>query len=143
MFERLAAFKCAQLPETMHWAKPLKTIWEKIAPSPSYLNRVANILAIFLSKKSGGRYLDTFNPVRTSDIREGNPKNLFEPARRINFNGISLAIPKCSEEILCARYGSWQEWPSEEHRNPTHSDGGVIDSEKDYSEYLGGETHVR
>lgn len=136
VFERLAAFKCARIPETMRWAKPVKAIWEKIAPPSSYFNRAANVVARILSKKNGSRYLDTFNPVRASDMRAGNLRNLFEPARRINFNGLSLSIPRCSEEILYARYGSWQEWPAVEDRIPIHSEGGVIDTERDYAEYL-------
>ena len=142
-FERMAALKCARLPNSMKSLKPLKWIWEVIAPPASSFNKMGNFFARFLSRKNGDRYLDTFAPDREEKIRAGWKVDYFEPARRINFKGCQLAIPKCSEEILRAYYGNWRDWPPEEDRAPVHSEGGVIDTEKDYTEYLKEDAYVK
>lgn len=141
LFERMAALKCARLPESMKWLKPIKWIWEALAPSSSCFNRMGNFFARLLSCK-GGRYLDTFSTDRSARARAGWKVDLFEPSNRICFEGHRLSVPKCSEKILDGYFGNWQDWPSEKDRAPVHSDGGVIDTERDYSEYLKEDCHV-
>ncbi|MDO5304274.1 MAG: LicD family protein [bacterium] len=140
-FERMAALKCARLPESMKLFKPFKWIWEFFTPSASCFNRIGNFFARCLSYR-GGRYLDTFSTDRSSRASAGWKVDLFEPHKRVSFEGHELSVPKCSEEILGAYFGAWQEWPPEEERKPIHSDGGVIDTERDYTEYLKDCCHV-
>ena len=96
---------------------------------------MANAVARLLSGDSGV-YMSTFCTNRTPGERRGWDKSLFDPPRRVAFEGVQLNVPNESEKLLEQRFGKWNELAPEKYRWPVHSDGGVIDVSKDYHEYL-------
>lgn len=135
VFERMAAFSCAKLPRKMRLLSPVQKIWQMLGITPSFFSRVANLSARIMSGH-GGRYIETFNTERTFACRRGFEVKLFDPLRRVDFEGVPLCVPAAAEQILKLFYGDWKAWPPEEDRLPVHSKGGVIDTRKDYSCYL-------
>ena len=133
-FERLTAFSCARLPWGGACLAVVQKVWMCIFP-PSFFAMLANMSARLFSGKSGV-YICTFCPIRTKGERHGWRKEQFGVPRRVQFDGVLLNAPEMSEGLLDSLYGRWREFPPEDKRIPVHSDGGIVDVHRDYSEYL-------
>lgn len=132
--DRMTAFTCTELPGALKVLKPAQWIWQKWLV-PSFFAKLANVVARALSGRSGV-YMSTFCTNRTVGEQKGWDKALFDPLRRVPFEGVLLRVPNQSEQILEQRFGDWNEMPPESGRWPVHSDGGVVDVDRDYSTYL-------
>ena len=133
-FERLTAFSCANLPSKLRFLRPLQKLWMRLFPA-SIFARIGNAVARSLSGHSGV-YMNTFCTIRSKVDRRGWNASLFGEGRRIHFDGVLLSSPDKSKKVLELLYGKWDELPSEKSRYPIHSDGGIIDTCRDYKEYL-------
>lgn len=134
VMDRVTAFTSANLPRKISILRPVQWVWQKVF-TPSFFARMANAMARLLSGSSG-IYMSTFCTNRTTGERKGWDKTLFDPPRKILFEGVELNVPNKSEQLLDQRFGNWHELPPEKYRWPVHGDGGVIDVNKDYREYL-------
>ena len=134
MLDRLTAFTCANLPDGLKMLRPVQMLWQKLF-LPSQFARMANAFARLLSGRSGV-YMSTFCTNRTSGERKGWDKTLFDPPRRVSFEGVQLNVPNESEKLLEQRFGDWNELPPEQWRWPVHGDGGVVDINCDYHKYM-------
>lgn len=134
MLDRVTAFTCANLPRKVSFLRPIQWVWQKIF-TPSFFARVANAMARILSGQSGV-YMSTFCTNRTAGEKKGWNKKLFDPPRRVWFEGFELNVPNKSEVLLEQRFGNWHEFPPEKYRWPIHGEGGIVDVSRDYREYL-------
>ena len=132
--ERLTAFSSAKLPRAMRFLLPVQMLWQGVFPA-SFWARCANWLARFLSN-NGDLYVNTFSTIRLLTESSGFGIDLFEPAIRTKFEGVTLCIPNASGKILGRLYGDWNGLPQEDKRFPVHSAGGIVDVHKDYSFYI-------
>ena len=133
-FERLCAFSVARLPFKLRWMSPCQRLWQRCFRA-SLWAKWGNCLACWLSGNSGS-YVSTFITIRNGLKRAMDAKFDFEPARRIDFSGITLSIPANAERVLQNRYGDYLKPPSDENRIQTHASSGVISTTQDYHEFL-------
>ena len=134
LFERMQAFSCAKLPNSLRILKPLQCFWQLIF-RPAFFARIANNIAVRFSGKSGS-YMSVFDPDHYDPFHNTLPVDDFEPARRVPFEGVEFRVPYRAEKLLAHQYGDYMQLPPEEKRVPLHSRGMRVDLERDYKEYL-------
>ncbi len=131
--ERLCAFSVAKLPERMWYLHPLQTLW-KILFSPAFWSKCANFFACRFCGNSD-YYVSTFDTWRGK-----RPvlykKDLFGNGCRISVDGEMLNVPTGWHALLSAKYSDYMKLPKPESRQPAHSKDGILDPNRDYTEYL-------
>ena len=86
----------------------------------SYKSLHKNLTALYTKDNGKGeKYITNFGSAYNV-AKEIFPKDYFEPAREIEFEGFTVTVPNKSEEVLTLIYGDFMTPPPEDQRVCPH-----------------------